>query len=158
MSRDFSALEAHVRERCEAGFAVGTEHTGPLAPTGEPYVVLCGTGAGDAAVAAFQTYADGRTGLLYWRIAPEIADDKFYMRLLISDRLLSESDERTANNAVRHTYRILTDTEKQQMVELKDLGALFITKCNIIGKSRELSLAITRMEEAVMWAVKHVTS
>lgn len=70
----------------------------------------------------------------------------------------SASDDRTANNAVRHTYRVLTDAEKQQMVDLKDIGAAFIAKCNEIGKSRELSLAVTKAEEAVMWAVKHVTS
>ncbi len=69
----------------------------------------------------------------------------------------SESDARTANNAVRHTYRILTDAEKQQMVDLKDIGAAFIAKCQEIGASRELALAITNAEQAVMWAVKHVT-
>jgi hypothetical protein len=70
----------------------------------------------------------------------------------------SASNDRTANNAVRHAYRILTDAEKQQMVELKDLAASFIAKCNDIGKSRELSLAITNAEQAAMWAVKHVTA
>jgi len=38
----------------------------------------------------------------------------------------SASDDRTANNAVRHQYRKLTDEEKHQMVVLKDLGAAFI--------------------------------
>lgn len=70
----------------------------------------------------------------------------------------SASDDRTANNAVRHAYRVLSDAEKAQMVELKDLGAAFINACNAIGKSRELSLAITNAEQAVMWAVKHVTA
>lgn len=70
----------------------------------------------------------------------------------------SASDDRTANNAVRHTYRVLTEEEKAQMVALKDLGAAFIAKCGEIGKSRELSLAITNAEQAVMWAVKHVTA
>lgn len=69
----------------------------------------------------------------------------------------SASDDRTANNAVRHTYRVLSDDEKAQMVALKDMGAAFIAKCQEIGKSRELSLAITNAEQAVMWAVKHVT-
>lgn len=69
----------------------------------------------------------------------------------------SASDDRTANNAVRHTYRVLSDAEKQQMVDLKDIGAAFIAKCQEIGQSRELSLAITNAEQAVMWAVKHVT-
>jgi hypothetical protein len=44
------------------------------------------------------------------------------------------------------------------MVELKDLGAAFIVKCNAVGKSRELALAVTNAEQAVMWAVKHVTA
>lgn len=70
----------------------------------------------------------------------------------------SASDDRTANNAVRHTYRVLSEAEKAQMVELKDLGVAFITKCNEVGKSRELSLAVTNAEQAVMWAVKHVTA
>ena len=70
----------------------------------------------------------------------------------------SASDDRTANNAVRHAYRVLSDEEKQSMVELKDLGAAFIAKCNAIGKSRELALAVTTAEQAVMWAVKHVTA
>ena len=68
------------------------------------------------------------------------------------------SDDRTANNAVRHAYRVLTDEEKAQMVALKDLGAAFIAKCDEIGASREMSLAKTNAEQAVMWAVKHVTA
>lgn len=76
----------------------------------------------------------------------------------MNDHVDSASDDRTANNAVRHTYRKLTDAEKQHMVELKDLGAAFINKCNEVGVSRELSLAVTNAEQAVMWAVKHVTA
>lgn len=70
----------------------------------------------------------------------------------------SNSDERVSNNTVRHKYRVLSEDEKAQMLEIKDLGLNFIDKCNSYGKSRELSLAITKMEEAVMWAVKHITS
>ena len=76
----------------------------------------------------------------------------------MNERVDSASGDRTANNAERHTYRVLSDAEKQQMVDLKDIGAAFITKCNEIGKSRELALAITNTEQAVMWAVKHVTA
>ena len=50
----------------------------------------------------------------------------------------SESDGRTANNAVRHTYRVLSDEEKAQMVALKDIGAAFIAKCQEIGASRDV--------------------
>lgn len=76
----------------------------------------------------------------------------------MSQHVDSASDDRTANNAVRHTYRVLSDDEKQQMVDLKDLGAAFVAKCNEIGRSRELSLAAANAEQAVMWAVKHVTA
>ena len=76
----------------------------------------------------------------------------------MNDSVNSASDARTVNNTVRHQYRTLSDAEKQQMLELKDLGAAFIAKCNEIGKSREMSLAVTNAEQAVMWAVKHVTA
>ncbi|MCB1537338.1 MAG: hypothetical protein KDJ44_22175 [Rhodoblastus sp.] len=72
-------------------------------------------------------------------------------------RVDSASDERTVNNAVRHQYRVLTDEEKEAVVALKDKGAEFIALCQSRGASRELSIAITKIEEAVMWAVKHVT-
>lgn len=44
------------------------------------------------------------------------------------------------------------------MTNLKDAGVLFLAICDKVGTSRELSLAKTKMEEAVMWAVKHVTA
>jgi hypothetical protein len=69
----------------------------------------------------------------------------------------STSDDRTANNAVRHEYRILSEEEKLQMTEIKDIGAEFIAACNRLGKSREISLAITKAEEATMWACKWIT-
>ena len=69
----------------------------------------------------------------------------------------STSDDRIANNVMRHEYRVLSEEEKAQMKGIKDLGLEFVRLCNQIGKSRELSLAITKMEEAVMWGVKHVT-
>ena len=69
----------------------------------------------------------------------------------------STSDDRVANNVMRHEYRVLSEEEKLQMKGIKDMGLEFVNFCNSIGRSRELSLAITKAEEAVMWAVKHVT-
>jgi hypothetical protein len=43
------------------------------------------------------------------------------------------------------------------MRAIKDLGLAFIEQCDAIGSSRELALAKTNAEMAVMWAVKHVT-
>ena len=60
-------------------------------------------------------------------------------------------------NVMRSTYRELTDEEKETVKALKAHGEDFVAACNVLGKSRELSLAITNVEQAVMWAVKHVT-
>lgn len=76
----------------------------------------------------------------------------------MSGYVSSESDGRVVNNVVRHEYRILSDAEKAAMKAFKDSGLAFIEMCNALGKSRELSLAITNAEQAVMWAVKHVTA
>ncbi|MGD0642475.1 MAG: hypothetical protein ABSC22_17155 [Roseiarcus sp.] len=70
----------------------------------------------------------------------------------------SASDKRTANNAVRHQYRVLTEGEKAAMVAVKDKGAELLQLIESFGSSRELSIARTKAEEAVMWAVKHITS
>lgn len=69
----------------------------------------------------------------------------------------SGSDRRVENNVMRHEYRILSDAEKSTMRATKDLGLEFLTFVDSIGSSRELSIAKTKIEEAVMWAVKHIT-
>lgn len=100
----------------------------------------------------------------------------------MSEYIDSASGERTANNAVRHQYRVLTEEEKAQMVAIKDKGAEFLdlieslrtppqpvepavaldegvdpVEYSIMTFDRELNIAAERIEEAVMWAVKHVT-
>lgn len=87
-------------------------------------------------------------------------------------RVDSASDARTANNAVRHAYRVLSDEEKAQMVAVKDKGAEFLALLDDLHTpsidhgdgtatgtfDRELVIAKERVEEAVMWAVKHLTA
>ena len=70
----------------------------------------------------------------------------------------STSDQRTVNNTMRHAYRVLSDEEKANMAAIKDAGLAFHDLIAGIGNSRELSLAKTKVEEAVMWAVKHITA
>lgn len=70
----------------------------------------------------------------------------------------STSDARTVNNTMRHQYRVLSDAEKANMATVKDMGIAFHDFIAGLGNSRELSLAKTKVEEAVMWAVKHVTA
>lgn len=76
----------------------------------------------------------------------------------MTEHVNSASDARIVNNAVRHTYRVLSDAEKAQMVRIKDAGQALVDIINETGRSRELSLALTNAEQAVMWAVKHVTA
>ena len=70
----------------------------------------------------------------------------------------SASDERTVNNTMRHQYRALSDKEKAAMVRIKDHGAAFLTLIGELAPAgREASIAKTKVEEAVMWAVKGLT-
>jgi hypothetical protein len=76
------------------------------------------------------------------------------------DFIDSTSDSRTINNVMRHQYRILSDDEKSNMEEIKNLGLDFwdaLGKLGETGESRELDIARGKIEEAVMWAVKHIT-
>jgi len=70
----------------------------------------------------------------------------------------STSDDRVVNNTMRHQYRVLSDAEKAQMQQVKDMGLALHDFIGGMGASRELSLAKTKVEEAVMWAVKHITA
>ena len=73
------------------------------------------------------------------------------------ERIPSTSDQCVENNVMRHQYKVLTETEKLQLQTIKDKGLEFHTLVEDLGQSRELSLAKTKIEEAVMWAAKHLT-
>lgn len=73
-----------------------------------------------------------------------------------TEYLKSDSDERIKNNTMRHQYRVLSDEEKQFMIAIKDKGLEFLTLIEGV-QSREMSIARTKIEEAVMWAVKDIT-
>lgn len=77
----------------------------------------------------------------------------------------STSDARTVNNVVRHEYRVLSDAEKAQVKAIKDKGAEMIGLIQSIPlkmphgpASAELIQAQIKVEEAVFWAVKHITA
>jgi hypothetical protein len=69
----------------------------------------------------------------------------------------SASDGLTVNSTMRHAYRVLSESEKANMQSIKDMGLSFHDFVGSIGSSREIALAKTKIEEAVMWAVKHIT-
>lgn len=64
---------------------------------------------------------------------------------------------RQPSDIVRTEYKTLTTDEESQVRHLKECGAELLRVLDGIGSSRELSLAKTRIEEAVMWGVKHLT-
>lgn len=83
-----------------------------------------------------------------------------------ADMIDSTSDTRTENNSTRHEYRRLTDLEKRQVDQIKAQGHSLLMTLHAVGgtnpagdrmASRDLSLAQTHIEDAVMRAVRHVT-
>jgi hypothetical protein len=70
----------------------------------------------------------------------------------------STSDARTVNNTMRHQYRVLSDAEKANMTAVKDKGLEFLELVSGLPASREVSIAKTKIEEAVMWVVKSITA
>jgi hypothetical protein len=76
----------------------------------------------------------------------------------LTDTVASESDDRTVNNTMRHQYRVLSDEEKEAMLWIKDQGLTMIEYIDAHVAGREGSIAKTKLEEAVMWAVKGITN
>ena len=71
-------------------------------------------------------------------------------------------DDRVINNSLRHQYRVLSEAEKALMVHIKDQGQILLDLLGEINlhaanSGREISIAKTKLEEAVMWAVKGLT-
>lgn len=79
----------------------------------------------------------------------------------------STDDKRIDNNPpqrpvlpgdpMRVQYRLLSDDEKRLMGELKLAFEDLWSKVDALGASRETSIAKTHIEDACMWAVKHLT-
>ena len=64
-------------------------------------------------------------------------------------------------NPFRPVYRELSESEQSRIDSLKEKAFGFLQQLNVDetgkGKDRETSLAITHLEEAIMWAVKSLT-
>lgn len=74
-----------------------------------------------------------------------------------SKTVAATSNERVGNNTMRHQYKVLSEAEKESMTLIKDAGLALYEALERLGNSRELALAKTKVEEAVMWGVKHIT-
>jgi hypothetical protein len=57
----------------------------------------------------------------------------------------------------RKAYRQLTEQEKVLTTNIKVLAELLEEQFDVSPKGREISLAYTKLEESVMWAVKAIT-
>lgn len=57
----------------------------------------------------------------------------------------------------RKQYRALTEAEKFALEDLKCEAEVLYQKIKAVGTSRETSLALTKLEESVMWATKAIT-
>ena len=60
-------------------------------------------------------------------------------------------------SAVGMVYRPLSSGERENMYSVKEKGQEFLDLLDTLGRSEELKQAKVRLEEAVMWAVKHIT-
>jgi len=63
----------------------------------------------------------------------------------------------------RKEYRLLTDAEKFQIESIKSLAEEMVAAMEVYSSSftpsqeRAIALAMTKLEESVMWAVKGIT-
>jgi hypothetical protein len=58
----------------------------------------------------------------------------------------------------RRTYKELTTAEKVLSDEIKTSAQYLADQIELLPPSREKSLAITNLEQGVMWAIKALTS
>lgn len=55
-------------------------------------------------------------------------------------------------------YRTLSDDENATIYKIKEQGQEFLDLIDSLGESDETRRAKARIEEAVMWSVKHITN
>ena len=70
---------------------------------------------------------------------------------------IPEQGLKKRSNIMRHNYRPLTDDEHLKIQHLKDRGLALWEFLVSLGDSREVSIAKTKVEEAVLWGTKHLT-
>ena len=68
------------------------------------------------------------------------------------------ADPKAAVSRFRPTYRALTDEEKALHDELKNKAAELETLYSKVKQGRYNALALTSLEQSIMWIVKELTS
>ena len=100
---------------------------------------------------------------IIYELGEKVANNENIMnnsREIAHNSVCSTSDDRIKNNVMRHEYKILSEEDKEHMQKIKDMGLEFHEYLETIcpsGGSREIAISRTKIEEAVMWAVKEIT-
>lgn len=68
-----------------------------------------------------------------------------------------EVNVKAAADPMRNQYRLLSPYDADRVATVKALGAAFLATIGVNMPGREASIARTKIEEAVMWAVKGIT-
>jgi hypothetical protein len=71
---------------------------------------------------------------------------------------MTQIGKASGNDVFRKAYRQLTDEEKVRLERIKDNASALYNGIVEGPPSRMQSLALTKLEEAVMWAVKDITA
>lgn len=84
----------------------------------------------------------------------------------VGDTLLGKRGEPIADSIIQYHDRLIAEREAPAIKEIQDKGLAFVQTLHLIGgtpetgerqATRELAIAQTKIEEAVMWAIKHIT-
>lgn len=67
-----------------------------------------------------------------------------------------QKDSEVTPNFFRTKYRVISDAEKKQMYLIKEAADKLLALFPKI-EDKETSIAITKLEESVMWVVKGIT-
>ena len=60
-------------------------------------------------------------------------------------------------NRFRREYRVLSQAERERVELIKDQAAALCSTIEALPENRERAVAITKLEESIMWAVKGAT-
>jgi ClpP class serine protease len=74
-----------------------------------------------------------------------------------NDSVSATGPDRGVNNFGRHSYRKLSEDEATQVKDIKDLTQEFADQIMKTRPSHERDVALDRLAEASMWAIRGIT-